>query len=99
MEADHDNRALQGNNKQTSPNISDAGGKLVRVEELALGNIAWRSIWLLLSGFGGKYPILFLAVTIAGIISTQLVVTLQPWFLGVWGSQYETHDPLEVSLQ
>jgi hypothetical protein len=96
-EVEHDKESLEKDGKQASSEAA-ADGKLVLAEELAEGHITWKSMRLLLSGFGGNHPILFFAVVVAGIVAIQLASTGKTWFLGVWGSQYETHDPSEVSL-
>ncbi|KAF9475054.1 multidrug resistance-associated ABC transporter [Pholiota conissans] len=98
LEVEHDKETPEKNNKQPSPEAEVLEGKLVLAEELAEGHITWKSMQLLLSGFGGQHSVLFFVVIMAGIIATQLAITLQTWFLGVWATQYEIHDPSEVSL-
>ncbi|KAF9481117.1 multidrug resistance-associated ABC transporter [Pholiota conissans] len=75
-----------------------AQGKLIIAEEVAKGHVTWKSLKLFLSGLGGKYPILFFALWIFGLVFTELIYAFQTWFLGYWGSQYENHDPSEVRV-
>jgi len=53
---------------------------------------------LLLSGLGGRHPWAFLIFWVFGIALAEYVLTLQTWFLGRWGSQYEVNAPSEVDL-
>ncbi|KDR83052.1 hypothetical protein GALMADRAFT_57306 [Galerina marginata CBS 339.88] len=71
-------------------------GKLVVAEEIVQGHVTWRSTNLLVSALGGRHPILFFATWVGGTILLSIGVTIPSWFLGVWGSQYETHTPSEV---
>ncbi|KAF8188324.1 multidrug resistance-associated ABC transporter [Pholiota molesta] len=93
-ELEHDKESSKKDGKQPPPEAA-ADGKLVLAEELAEGHITWKSMRLLLSGFGGSHTI---PIVILGIVATQLASIGRTKFLAVWGSQYETHDPSEVSL-
>ena len=73
-------------------------GKLVVAEEIAEGHITLKSMKLLFSGLGGKHPIFFFAAWTMGMMFSELAFTVQTWFLGAWGSQYEKHAPSEISL-
>lgn len=73
-----------------------SNGKLIMKEEIAEGHITWKSIKLFLSGLGGNYPFVFFSLWLSGIMLTDWITTLQVWFLGYWGSQYEGHAPSEV---
>ncbi|KAF5324167.1 hypothetical protein D9619_011325 [Psilocybe cf. subviscida] len=73
-------------------------GKLVVAEEIAEGRVSWRAIKLFLSSVAGGYPSVFFVVSIFGFIMSEVFFVSQKWFLGFWGSQYETHDPSEVSV-
>ncbi|KAF9564162.1 P-loop containing nucleoside triphosphate hydrolase protein [Agrocybe pediades] len=73
-------------------------GKLVVAEEIVEGHIKWKSMQLLLSALGGNHPITFFLIWLSGMIIAELLLTLQPWFLGVWGSQYEKMAPSDVNL-
>ena len=86
--------------EEVKPNIkkrNPTDGKLVVAEEIAKGHVTWKSIKLYLSGLGGDYPILFFSIWISVVCLTDWVNTFQVWFLGYWGSQYETHDPFDVN--
>ncbi|KAF8963028.1 hypothetical protein BDZ97DRAFT_1920149 [Flammula alnicola] len=79
--------------------IPDAdAGKLVVAEEIVEGRVTWKSMQLFLDALGGDHPVLFFTSWILIVGTSQWVVTLQTWFLGFWGSQYETHAPSEVRL-
>ena len=73
-------------------------GKLIVAEEIVEGSVTWKSFKLLLSGLGGNYPILFFSLWAVGIMSTDWISAFQVWFLGYWGSQYETHHASEVNV-
>ncbi|KAF8963030.1 multidrug resistance-associated ABC transporter [Flammula alnicola] len=75
-----------------------ADGKLVLAEEIAKGHVTWKSLKLFLSGLGGDHPLIFLSFWISGYLIANLVRAFQVWFLGYWGSQYETHHPSEVRV-
>jgi hypothetical protein len=71
-------------------------GKLVVAEEIAKGHVAWKSMKLYFSGLGGDFPLLFFSIWISASLLTEWINTFQVWFLGYWGTQYETHAPYEV---
>ena len=73
-------------------------GKLILAEEIVEGRITWKSLKLYLDGLGGNHPFLFAAVWISGLLATHLAISFGIWFLGYWGSQYETHHPGEVRV-
>ena len=73
-------------------------GKLILAEEIVEGRITWKALKLYLDGLGGNHPFLFAAVWLSGLLATQLAVNFGIWFLGYWGSQYETHHPEEVPV-
>lgn len=96
-EVEHDKERAEKEAIQT-PAGPIPTGKLMVPEEIAEGHITWKSMNLLLSGFGGDHPIVFFTIVVAGILGEQLFTTGQTWFLGVWGAQYEKHRPSEVNL-
>ena len=73
-------------------------GKLILAEEIAEGRVTWRSMVLFLKGLGGDKPILFLTAWLMGMTLVHGGHSLAVWFLGVWGSQYETHAPEDVNV-
>ena len=75
---------------------SSTDGKLVVAEEVAKGHVTWKSVKLYLSGLGGDYPLMFFSIWISASFLTDWMDTFQVWFLGYWGTQYETHKPSEV---
>ncbi|KAF8956542.1 P-loop containing nucleoside triphosphate hydrolase protein, partial [Flammula alnicola] len=79
--------------------IPDAdAGQLVIAEEIVEGRVTWKSMQLFLDALGEDHPVLFFTSWILIVGTSQWVATLQTWFLGFWGSQYETHTPSEVRL-
>ena len=95
-EADRFSRTVIG---EVKPHIKDSStdGKLVIAEEIEKGHVTWKSMKLYLSGLGGEYPLMFFSIWISASFLTDWVDTFQVWFLGYWGSQYETHTPSEVN--
>ncbi|KAF8803419.1 multidrug resistance-associated ABC transporter [Phlegmacium glaucopus] len=77
---------------------SPADGKLIVAEEIPEGHVSWKSMKLFFSGLGGSHPVFFFIVWTSGILLAECTMTVQTWFLGVWGSQYETHTPSEVNI-
>ena len=75
-----------------------ADGKLIVAEEIVEGHITWRSFKLLLGSLGGGHPILFFVTCVLALLLNEWSITFQTWFLGYWGSQYETHPASEVNL-
>ena len=73
-------------------------GKLILAEEIVEGRITWKAFKLYLDGLGGNHPFLFATVWISGYVATHLAISFSVWFLGYWGSQYETHHPEEVGV-
>jgi hypothetical protein len=82
--------------KPTIRKESSSDGKLVVAEEIAKGHVTWKSVKLYLSGLGGDYPLMFFSIWITASFLTDWMDTFQVWFLGYWGTQYETHAPSEV---
>ena len=84
---------VKGSNKQDS----SPDGKLIIAEEIAEGHVTWKSVKLYLSGLGGDYPFMFFSVWIFAMLLTDWANAFQVWFLGYWGSQYETHPSSEIN--
>ena len=82
--------------KPTFRKENSTDGKLVVAEEIAEGHVTWKSVKLYLSGLGGDYPLMFFSIWISASFITDWMDTFQVWFLGYWGTQYETHAPSEV---
>ncbi|KAH7904637.1 hypothetical protein BJ138DRAFT_1130879 [Hygrophoropsis aurantiaca] len=68
-----------------------ADGKLVVAEEILVGT-------LYLVSLGGKYPLLFSIAFVSLICLTDLLNTVQTWFLGYWAAQYEVQPTSEVKV-
>ncbi|KIJ38971.1 hypothetical protein M422DRAFT_258389 [Sphaerobolus stellatus SS14] len=75
-------------------------GKLIMAEEVAEGHVSWKSIMLFLTALGGNHPGIFYTLWIFGLVLSDWSQLLKLWFLGYWGSQYETHvsDPSKVNV-
>ena len=82
--------------KPTIKKDSSTDGKLVVAEEIAKGHVTWKSVKLYLSALGGDYPLMFFFIWISASFLTDWMDAFQVWFLGYWGTQYETHLPSEV---
>lgn len=92
-------KALEKSKEETEPAPkATPDGKLVVAEEIVEGHITWKSIMLLVSALGGNHPVLFFVVLIGWLGVASGLNTAQTWFLGVWGSQYESHAPSHVHL-
>ncbi|KDQ30408.1 hypothetical protein PLEOSDRAFT_1053612 [Pleurotus ostreatus PC15] len=74
-----------------------AGGKLIAAEEVELGHVGWPAIKMYLVGLGGNHPFIFFVTVLGGLLMTEGTFSFLTWFLGHWATQYETHDPSEVS--
>ncbi|KAF9040099.1 P-loop containing nucleoside triphosphate hydrolase protein [Panaeolus papilionaceus] len=77
---------------------SKVDGKLVVEEEVAKGQITRKSFGLFLSALGGKHPVAFFAAWVGGFFLEDWLLLSQRWFLGYWGTQYETHPESEVQV-
>lgn len=102
-EAVQDREALELANEEYnassgSPEAKTIDGKLIVAEEIAEGHVSWKSMKLYLTSLGGDYPLIFYSIWMTAFLLTDWVNTFQTWFLGYWGSQYETHPPLEVNV-
>jgi len=73
-------------------------GKLILEEEIAQGHVSWRSLKLFLKGLGGSRPVFFFTVYLVGLVLMHGGNLLATWFLGYWGSQYESRSPEEVRV-
>lgn len=73
-------------------------GKLILAEEIVLGSVSGGTYMLYLKGLGGDRPILFMTTWLAGLTLMQCGYMVGVWFLGYWGSKYETHLPEEINV-
>ena len=94
QESDIEKQVVDGVNKEERK----LDGKLILAEEIVEGRITWKALKLYLDGLGGKHPFLFATVWIAGLLATHVAINFGTWFLGYWGSQYETHHPEDVRV-
>jgi len=99
MEAEEDEEKLEtlkgGAPESVKPSTD---GKLIMAEEIAHGHVTWKSMNLLLTGLAGQHPVVFTLIFAGGLTIASMVYTLVPWWLGVWGAQYETHNPADVDV-
>ena len=95
-ESERSSRTVVEEVKPTTRKETSKDGKLVVAEEIAKGHVTWKSMKLYLSGLGGNFPLLFFSIWISASFLTDWMNTFQVWFLGYWGTQYETHSPSEV---
>ncbi|KDR82378.1 hypothetical protein GALMADRAFT_56800 [Galerina marginata CBS 339.88] len=84
--------------KYEAPLEEPTGGKLVVAEEIAQGQVSWKSFMLLVYDLGGNYPVIFFSIVIVSLFINEWLLTFQMWFLGYWGTQYELHNPAEVDV-
>ncbi|KAF8963033.1 multidrug resistance-associated ABC transporter [Flammula alnicola] len=100
-EAEHDREALEIGNEEV-PSLAHketpVDGKLIVAEEIAEGHVTWKSLKLFLIALGGDHPLVFSSIWMTGFLLTDWGNTFQVWFLGYWGSQYESHAPSEVKV-
>ncbi|KAF8157969.1 hypothetical protein B0H34DRAFT_797400 [Crassisporium funariophilum] len=73
-------------------------GKLILAEEIAEGRVSWPAIAMFVKGLGGDHPILFLGTWLVGLVLWNSSNMFSVWFLGYWGTQYESHAPEEVRV-
>ena len=90
-------RTVVGEVKPHIKKDSSTDGKLVIAEEIEKGRVTWTSMKLYLSGLGGDHPLMFFSIWISASFLRDWMDTFQAWFLGYWGSQYETHAPSEIN--
>ncbi|TCD71270.1 hypothetical protein EIP91_011749 [Steccherinum ochraceum] len=74
-------------------------GQLIVEEEVAMGHIGWSALKLYFTSLpGSTNPVMFwLAFTVV-ILASKILSQLDVWVLGLWASQYETHDPSSVPV-
>ncbi|KAJ8082215.1 hypothetical protein PM082_008062 [Marasmius tenuissimus] len=71
-------------------------GKLILAEEVELGHLGWPALKLWLHSLGGQRYILFYLMFVGCFLVTDLIETVQVWYLGYWAEQYNEHPPEEV---
>ena len=96
-EADHFPPTVGEDVRDSNKKDSSTDGKLIIAEEIVQGRVTWKSVKLYLSGLGGDYPFMFFLIWISAMLLTDWANAFQVWFLGYWGSQYETHPSSEVN--
>ncbi|KAF4617299.1 hypothetical protein D9613_006273 [Agrocybe pediades] len=74
-------------------------GKLILAEEIAEGHVSWRSLKMFLVGLAGDRPTFFFTAYLLGLTLMHTGNLFALWFLGYWGSQYESHRPEDIQKQ
>ncbi|KAH9913678.1 P-loop containing nucleoside triphosphate hydrolase protein [Epithele typhae] len=72
-------------------------GNLVIAEEVSKGGVAWSAMKLYF-GNTSSVPWFFWLMYPLAFVITHSMLNLQQWELGLWASQYETHDRSEVRV-
>ncbi|KAG8882444.1 hypothetical protein FRB97_008260 [Tulasnella sp. 331] len=81
--------------KQREPTNSDKpSGQLIAMEEVSEGRIGWAAFKFFFSSFGGPA---FWSVVIIAFAASEVLHTVQVWWLGYWARQYENHLPSKVN--
>ncbi|EIM92492.1 uncharacterized protein STEHIDRAFT_127305 [Stereum hirsutum FP-91666 SS1] len=75
-----------------------ADGKLTVAEEIAEGHVSWPALKLYFAALGGNHNALFWTCFLGSMVLSQVLSTVQTWFLGYWANQYEIHDSSEVNI-
>ncbi|KAF9029722.1 hypothetical protein BDZ89DRAFT_1065204 [Hymenopellis radicata] len=73
-------------------------GQLIIAEEIDEGHVSWSALNLYFKALGGNHVWLFFLAYIGGLVLTQLLNTVQTWWLGYWASQYEGADEAYVPV-
>lgn len=73
-------------------------GKLTIAEEIAEGHVTWKSFKLFLTTLGGDHPVSFFLIVIGALLASGWTLSFQTWYIGYWGSQYESHPASEVPV-
>lgn len=87
-----------GNGPGDSAVKGASDGKLVLEEESGVGHLSWVSLKMYFKAFGGRWPTLFWVAFWSATFFECSVELFQPWFLGQWAAQYETHPSEEVDV-
>ncbi|KAF8992761.1 hypothetical protein BDZ89DRAFT_1150908 [Hymenopellis radicata] len=61
-------------------------------------HVSWSALNLYFKALGGNHVWLFFLFYIGGLVLTQLLSTVQTWWLGYWASQYEGADEAYVPV-
>ena len=103
VEAAEDKMAIEKANDEIDPkeskdHVAKGDGKLTVAEEIQEGHVSWKALKLFFVGLGGDHPIIFWIVFLGGLFSTDLINTIQTWWLGFWASQYDQHEAYEIDV-
>ncbi|CCM00579.1 uncharacterized protein FIBRA_02614 [Fibroporia radiculosa] len=75
-----------------------SAGKLIVAEEIAEGHVGWSTWKMFITALGGQHSLIFWTVCVGTFIGSEVLATLQIWFLGLWSREYETHPASEVPV-
>jgi hypothetical protein len=84
--------------KEPKDQVAKGDGKLTVAEEIQEGHVSWKALKLFFVGLGGDRPFIFWVVFLGGLFSTDIINTIQTWWLGFWASQYDQHKAYEVDV-
>ncbi|KAI0309546.1 ABC transporter type 1, transmembrane domain-containing protein, partial [Amylostereum chailletii] len=69
-------------------------GKLILEEDVAEGHVTWSAMMLFWESLGGPF---FWLVFIGGLFLSDILGTMQSWFLGYWTEQYNQRPAPDVN--
>ena len=95
-ELEHLEREQQILEGKPTENPQEEGEKLIVDEEVGEGTVSWKAMNLYFSSFSSFKPAFTLSFWIGGVVAMQALNSFAIWFLGEWGTQYETHAPEDV---
>ncbi|KAI0767285.1 P-loop containing nucleoside triphosphate hydrolase protein [Fomes fomentarius] len=72
-------------------------GKLVVAEEIGEGLVGWNALRMYFRNTA-RVAWMYWTVYLVALTLTHVLINGQTYFLGYWASQYESHDPSEVSV-
>ena len=67
-------------------------------EEIQEGRVSRKSMTLFFNALSGNHIFFFFFIWMSANVLKDIALTFSVWFLGYWGSQYETHHPSEVPV-
>ncbi|KAK0465231.1 uncharacterized protein EV420DRAFT_1637381 [Desarmillaria tabescens] len=83
---------------QLPPEEKKSDGKLIVAEEIEEGHIGLPALKFFFSSLGGGHVWLFFASFIGGLAITEILNTVQTWWLGHWASQYNDREMYQVPV-
>ncbi|KAJ3558885.1 hypothetical protein NM688_g664 [Phlebia brevispora] len=77
---------------------AEVKGKLVVAEEIEVGHVSRSSYRLYVNALGGKWSLTFWFQYLTGIGLSEVLDSMETWWLGYWASQYALRPQSEVSV-